>query len=386
MLKPALVLSAGTAALGVIRSLGRRGVPVVVLSHEKTEIGRVSRYAREMIHAPHPDHEAKEVVELLLRLAPRLGGGVVMPCSDGFLGAVARYKEVLLPHYRVGCPDSELAHAVLQKCITYEVAQAAGVPTPRTVLLDDPAVLERERRAVEFPILVKPVLGHSYLRQFRRKMVLAHSFDELHAAYTEAEAQGCAMMLQEFIPGPDGAGVNYNGYFWNGEPLVEFTAAKVRNAPPRIGSPRVVMSQHVPEVIEPGRRLLRALGYSGFACTEFKWDARDRSYKLMEVNGRHNMSSWLAARCGVDFPWLEYRHLAYGEVPTARDFEDGVYWIDIARDVFHTFVHRRSEGYPVARYLEPYLRRHVFAEFDWRDPLPFLNRFRRAFSRLSRSK
>jgi len=235
---------------------------------------------------------------------------------------------------------------------------------------------EQEARAASFPCLVKPVTGHQYYRVFHKKMVLAQSPTELIEAYREAAAADCAVMLQEFIPGEDARGVNYNSYFWQGEPLVEFTAAKIRNAPPQIGSPRVVMSKHIPEVIEPGRRLLRALGYSGFSCTEFKWDARDRTYKLMEINGRHNMSSRLAARCGMDFPFLEYRHLAYGEQPAQCDFEDGTYWIDLTRDAAHTAMHWRSERYSLARYLEPYLRPHVFAELDWSDPRPFLNRLR----------
>jgi len=379
-LKPALVLSTGTAALGVIRSLGRRGVPVIALYHDKSEIGWVSRYAHEAFQAPHPEHEEQALVELLLRLASRYGGGVLMPCSDGFLGAVSRHKPELARHYHVACPDPEIARTVLEKSLTYQAARAAGVPTPRTSVLESVEQTEREGRAAAFPCLVKPVTGHQYYQLFRKKMVLARSFEELMAAYREAAAAGSAVMLQEFIPGGDANGVNYNSYFWGGEPLLEFTAAKIRNAPPQIGSPRVVMSKHVPEVIEQGRALLRALRYSGFSCTEFKRDAGDGSYKLMEVNGRHNMSSRLAARCGMDFPWLEYRHLAHAERPAPCDFEDGIYWIDLTRDAAHTLRHWRRERYPLARYLEPYLSPHVLAELDWSDPRPFLNRLLSAFA------
>jgi predicted ATP-grasp superfamily ATP-dependent carboligase len=373
-LKPALVLSTGTAALGVIRSLGRRGVPVIAFYHDPSEVGWVSRYVREAIRAPHPEHEEPALVELLLGLVPRFGGGVLMPCSDGFLAAVSRHKPELARHYHVACPDAEIAKTVLEKSLTYEVARRAGVTTPRTAVLESLEQAEREGSQVSFPCLVKPVTGHRYYQLFQKKMVLAGSFEELMAAYREAAAAGSAVMLQEFIPGDDASGVNYNSYYENGEPLLEFTAAKLRSAPPRIGSPRVVRSQHVPEVIEPGRRLLRALRYSGFSCTEFKRDARDGRYQLMEVNGRHNMSSRLAARCGIDFPWLEYRHQAYGERPAPCDFEDGVYWIDLSRDVAHTLMHWRSERYGLARLLEPYLRPHVFAELDWTAPRPFRNR------------
>jgi predicted ATP-grasp superfamily ATP-dependent carboligase len=379
-LKPALVLSTGTAALGVIRSLGRRGVPVIALYYDRGEVGWVSRWVHEAIQAPHPEREEPALVELLLGLAPRFGGGVLMPCSDGFLGAVSRHKAELAQHYQVACPDPEIAKTVLEKSLTYQAASRAGVPTPHTAVLESREQAEREGRAASFPCLVKPVTGHQYYQLFQKKMVLARSFEELMAAYREAAAAGSAVMLQEFIPGGEADGVNYNSYYWDGEPLLEFTAAKIRNAPPRIGSPRVVTSRHVPEVIEPGRRLLRALRYSGFSCTEFKRDARNGSYQLMEVNGRHNMSSRLAAQSGMDFPWLEYRHLAYGERPAPCDFEDGIYWIDLSRDVAHTLRHWRSERLGLARILEPYRRPHVFAELDWSDLRPFRNRMLSAFA------
>ncbi len=130
--------------------------------------------------------------------------------------------------------------------------------------------------------------------------------------------------------------VNYNAYVWEGKVLAEFTAPHVRNGPPWFGQPRVVVSRKVPDVIEPGRRMLQALGFSGYACTEFKRDPRDGKYKVLDVNGRHNLSTMLAVRCGINFPWLHYRHLGEGVEPHAMDFREGVYWIDLVRDIGFT--------------------------------------------------
>jgi predicted ATP-grasp superfamily ATP-dependent carboligase len=127
------------------------------------------------------------------------------------------------------------------------------------------------------------------------------------AVYQQAAQSGLEVVLQEFIPGDDSLGVNYNSYFWDGEAIIEFTAEKLRNAPPRFGSPRVIMSKDMPEVIAPGRKILQAMGFHGFSCTEFKKDPRDDVYKLMEVNGRHNLSSQLAVSCGINFPWVHYK-------------------------------------------------------------------------------
>lgn len=168
--------------------------------------------------------------------------------------------------------------------------------------------------------------------------------------------------------------MNYNSYSWGGEALVEFTAAKIRNAPRDTGSPCCNVSAHVPEVVEPGRKILKAMGFDGYACTEFKRDARDGVYKLMEVNGRHNLSSLLAVRCGINFPWIQYEHLVNGMLPSACDYEAGMYWIDLVRDISALPGYLVKERYPLTQYFQPYSRPHVFAILDPKDPKPFRKR------------
>jgi predicted ATP-grasp superfamily ATP-dependent carboligase len=182
------------------------------------------------------------------------------------------------------------------------------------------------------------------------------------------------VMLQEYIPGDDVDGVNYNSYCCDGKALVEFTAQKVRMSPPEFGVPAVVVSKDVPDVLESGRRLLDALRYTGYACTEFRRDTRDRVYKLMEINPRHNRSLMLAVKCGINFPLLEYRHLVGGRVPSPATYTKGIYWIDSAKDIAAIRRYRSRGQFSLVGYVRPYLRPHVFATLDLRDPVPFLKR------------
>jgi predicted ATP-grasp superfamily ATP-dependent carboligase len=182
-------------------------------------------------------------------------------------------------------------------------------------------------------------------------------------------------MLHEYIPGDDTQGVNYNSYFWNGEPLVEFTAEKVRLAPQGFGVPRVVISKDFPEVKEPGRKILKAMNFYGYSCTEFKRDIRDGTFKLMEVNGRHNLSTLLSVKCGINFPWLMYKHLVLGDLPSASDYKSGIYWIDLTKDIIYNLAHYHKERYSLVQYLRPYISPHVFAILDWKDPKPFIKRW-----------
>jgi hypothetical protein len=94
----------------------------------------------------------------------------------------------------------------------------------------------------------------------------------------------------------------------------------------------------------------------------------------MEVNGRHNLSSLLSVRCGINFPWLQYQHLVLGQPPSAGEYQSDVYWVDITRDIGYSLMYLRYEKLPLVQYLRPYLSRHVYAIFALRDLRPFMTR------------
>jgi D-aspartate ligase len=360
--------------LGVVRALGTQGVPVIVMHYDERDMAHVSKYVSEEIWTPHPERQEEEFIAQLLEWGGRYGDGILVPACDEMLAVVSRHKEALARCYMVACPEWAITRQFIEKKYTYALAREIGVPCPQTLIPQSTSEAEAFGKAIGYPCLVKPSQGHLFWDQFRRKMTRAEDLHELMDAYQQAAALGLEVMLQEIIPGDDAHGVNYNAYFWDGQPRAEFTAEKVRNAPPLLGSPRVAISKDIPQVIEPGRKILQAMGFYGFACTEFKRDPRDGIYKLMEVNGRHNLSSLLAVRCGINFPWLEYKHLVLGELPTQTTFQTGVYWIDLTRDLGYSIRHFAKERYSPIQYIRPYVKPHVFAILDLRDPKPFVRR------------
>lgn len=371
---PAVVIAAHTMGLAVIRALGENGVPVVAISYDTKHFGRCSRYVLERIWAPHPERDEGPFLELLGRLVSRFGGSFLIPVSDEALGFVSRKKDLLRKSFVVAASDWAVTKMFIDKSETFALARACGVAVPRTVLPGSVEEADDFSRVVDYPCLVKPRQSHRYFACLGKKMSRAEDRAQLLAAYEEARSHGLEVMFQEFIPGDESQVVNYNSYFVGGEPRVEFTAQQIRKAPPVLGSPCVALSRRVPEVVEPARRILRAVGYEGFSCAEFKKDPRDGLYKLMEINARHNLSGLLAVRCGINFPWIHYRHLIEGVAPSPSGFREGVYWIDLERDIAQAAPNRRPRV-PLARFFEPYLRRHVFAVFDRRDLVPSVRRW-----------
>lgn len=369
---PAIVISKGAQGLAVTRGLGERGVRVIVLHWTDHDVARLSRYASEAIQVPHPERDGDAFIETLLSLGERLPGAVVVPTADEAVRDVARSKPALERHFVVACPDADVVERFIDKRHTYDLAIERGIPIPRTLVPQAPEDLQAFHEEVVYPCLVKPRESHRYVWHFKTKLAVVDSLPEMRSAYLAAVEAGVEVVIQELIPGPDSNGVNYNAYRWDGEILAECTARKVRLAPPRFGVPRVVVSADVPAVVEPGRDILEGLGLQGFACTEFKYDARDRTFKLLEVNGRHNLSSLLSIRCGMNFPWISYRHLTAGERPPPLRTRTGLYWIDETQDVPYSATRAGRDSRPLQEILRPWFRDHVFAVYDGDDRAPLV--------------
>ena len=109
-------------------------------------------------------------------------------------------------------------------------------------------------------------------------------------------------MLQELYLAMTHKGVNYNSYFWNGEP---FTSLQQKRSGMRHRSwvlPVLRSASTFLKCWNRDARSFRPWVSHGYSCTEFKRDARDGVYKLMEVNGRHNRSGLLAVQLWHQLP------------------------------------------------------------------------------------
>jgi|SRR5271157_1876037 len=369
---PIVILGAHTVGLGLIRSLHKLDVPIIVMYYDPKDMGYVSRYISKKFQIPSPLLEEDACINYLLEYGSRNGKSLLIPASDTALYAVSRHKQALEQCYIVACTEWQITKLYIDKQYTYALADEIGVPAPRTIVPGSIEDVERYAKTIEFPCLIKPCQSHRYFETFKRKMTRVNNLDEMMKSYQEAVTLGLGVMLQEIIPGDATCGANYNSYFWDGQPLVEFTARKLRNAPPEFGSPCAVKSEIINEVLEPGRKILRAMGYYGYSCTEFKRDPRDNIYKLIEVNGRHNLSLMLAVYCGLNFPELHYKHLVFGETPVSNEHSNGIYWTDMTRD----FIYHGMElfGPSFNNFIAPYIHKHVSALLNLEDPKPFIKR------------
>ncbi len=128
----AIVVGGDYQGLGIVRSLGRAGIPVCIIDDEHS-IARFSRYATHAVRVPTLRDE-RQTVDAILDIGRRLNLAVwvLYPTRDETVAAFARYRPELASVFRVPTADWDTMKWAWDKRNTYSLAKQLAIPTPNT--------------------------------------------------------------------------------------------------------------------------------------------------------------------------------------------------------------------------------------------------------------
>ncbi|HEY1658114.1 MAG TPA: hypothetical protein VGG14_07195 [Candidatus Sulfotelmatobacter sp.] len=369
----AVVLGGDYQGLGIVRSLGAKGIPVCVIDDEQS-ISRYSRYCTKFVKVPHL-RDGRVAVDRLLELAPRLGleGWVLYPTREELVAAISHSREELGGVFRVPTPGWECVKWAWDKRNTYRLARELGIPIPATNYPESVEELSEMDRCPG-PFALKPAIKEHFFYATKAKAWRANSHAELKTLYQKASAltgHG-EIMVQELIPGGGTQQFSYCAFFRDGEPVGKMVVRRRRQHPLEFGR----ASTYVETIDEPileelSERFLREIDYYGLAEVEFKLDPRDGQYKLLDVNLRTWGYHSLGAKAGVDFSYMLYADQTGQEVPTSRA-RPGVAWMRLTTDVPASTVSLLNGDLDWKDYLRSLRDCNVDGVFSLADPAPGL--------------
>ncbi len=209
-------------------------------------------------------------------------------------------------HYRSACSRGLLV----------ETAASLGVRTPGQRRIRDAAEARAAAADLGFPLMLKRegTCGGSGVMLVRDEAELAQAF---HAAERKARVKRAMRRLFGFRAFDDGSALTLQAFVAGGlamrtvaceagHVLAGMSFAADRLDPPITGSSTVIRPVDNAEMDEAARRLVAALGCSGFVSFDFLV-SRDGRATLIEMNARPVGSGHLAARFGHDLygAWLK---------------------------------------------------------------------------------
>jgi D-aspartate ligase len=369
----AIVIGGDYQGLGIVRSLGRRGVPVCVIDDEYS-ISRFSRYSKSFVSLANL-RDQRHVVDSLLEIGNRLGldGWILYPTREELVAALSHNRAELSKVFRVPTPDWESVKWAWDKRNTYRLAQELDIPTPVTHYpenIDQLAQLD----SLTPPFAIKPAIKEHFFYATKAKAWRANSHSELRTLFEKASelAGNGEIMVQELIPGGGSQQFSYCAFFRDGEAVGKMVVRRTRQHPLQFGrASTYVETVDIPLLEELSERFLRAIDYYGLVELEYKLDPRDSRYKLLDVNARTWGYHSLGAKAGVDFSYMLYSDQVGLPVSICKG-RPGVAWVRTTTDLPAAMIGILSGETDLKGYLRSLRDCNVEAVFSASDPLPGL--------------
>jgi D-alanine-D-alanine ligase len=269
------------------------------------------------------DHAA--LLERFARDAPDL---VVNFCDTGFRNVAAQELHVPALLEMLGVPYSGASPACMAICydkqIVRLVAAALGIPVPREICLEPDQGLPD--RADLYPALIKPNQADGSIGITKDAVVRSAAEAERYVAWLRRELPGCAILVQEYLPGAEhgvglignpGSGlealpaleVDYTRLPAGLAPILSYESKVLPDSPywteirfRRAGADEAMLAR----MRDHAKRLFARLGCRDYARFDFRC-AADGKPRLLEVNPNPAWASdgklaFMASFAGVAYP------------------------------------------------------------------------------------
>ncbi|RCW44426.1 putative ATP-grasp superfamily ATP-dependent carboligase [Halopolyspora algeriensis] len=306
--------------LGVIRSLGRLGVPVYGVHEDALAPAAHSRYLHGRWlwrpEAADPDR----VLDGLARLAERIGHrSVLLPTDDAGAILLAEHADRLRPWFRLPALARDLPRIVAGKDSLHRLCEEWDLPRPLTVLTDSWGEMLSFAAQVGFPLVAKLAAPwRSPAASGVRSTTIVRGGQELSALRRACDrAGGAALMLQEYLPGGPGSDWFFHGYCAaDSTCLPAFTGVKERSYPAQAGLTSLGRCADNPVLRRQATDVLARLSFRGIVDLDWRRDERDGQYKLLDFNPRIGAQfRLLRDRAGIDVAVAAYLDLTGQAVP-----------------------------------------------------------------------
>src|SRR5262249_9336814 len=369
---PAVVIGSGLGALGALRLLHRAGIPVYSLTAAPSVESR-SRWFRPVSGVRETLGDGAPRADLLE--ASSLERAVLIACSDSLQSAASELPPGLAARFPSSTSSPDVVSQLTSKAKFAALLKSINVPHPQTLIIDGSSSLERIAELQNGAMFLKPIDSESFTLHYGVKALWVRDLADMRVQLARIQAEGHRAILQEYVPGPASNHYLIDGFASaNGEVRALFARRRLRMHPPHFSNSAYMVSVPLSE-LEPAvqalRALLAAIRYRGIFSAEFKLDARDGIFKILEINARIWVFVEFAGRCGVDVCAMAYRDALGLPLADVSVYRSGVRLGSPYHDL--AWAHHASSNRELR--IRTWVRSWLGAQqplFNWTDPAPSL--------------
>jgi len=369
----------------IIQDLHQNGVEWIYLVDKERSAGS---YSNKIKHFFEVEMSPVSIYRVLDELHTEFEKIVIYPTNDLQLEILYELWDVIGRFCFIPTNRTNFKRC-LEKSYQYAKCEELGVPCPKTVRLNCVDGLKRLNGL--YPVIVKPITREDEKSDVFRNLVVNGEQETEKIALIESYLrQGISFIASEIVQGDGSYVCAYVCYrSQGGQILAEWTGSKLAQFPDNFGvfssatnktidlvradgdGLHVISSHNI--LIDLGRKLVEGMDLKGIVEPEFKYDCKDRQFKLMEINLRSMMWHRVGNLSGVSLPYAQYVDAVGSDKPLSRTVQCNTKWVHFVYLRYELVNLLRRKGYWTL------FRHNLFgadqvslALFEWRDPLPFL--------------
>ncbi len=234
---------------------------------------------------------------------------LLIATNDKYVRLIVENREKLDAKFVFNYPSLSIVNTLLVKDTFYNTFKN-DLELPKTLVYSCKEKPEIKNDFV-YPVILKAGNGIEYNKHpfgGMSKVYKIQTVQELMDVIQKIENSGYLdnLIIQEFIPGDDCA--LYDAVFYCGtdKKVKLMTFAQIglqERTPTGVGNATVLVNGfdehgYKEELIYKMKDFLEKIGYQGFAEFDLKYDCRDGTYKVFEINPRQARSSYYLTACG----------------------------------------------------------------------------------------
>ncbi|MDL2324472.1 ATP-grasp domain-containing protein [Ruminococcaceae bacterium OttesenSCG-928-A16] len=314
-----------------------------------------TKYSRIVKVTAVPDIDTDEVMlETLAAFAEKHPNEqkILMGCTDDYAAMIIRNREELGKNYIVPYIGAELMENLVSKENFYKYCEAFDIPYPATEIVEqdtDPAIFDMLPFA--YPIIIKPSSSIQYWKHpfaGMKKVYVAKTAQHAKEIAAKIFAAGYpdTLVVQDFIPGADSGMRVLTAYCDRNAKVKMMCYGQVlleEHTPKAVGNHAAILTEYNGPLMEKIKNFLEDVGYTGYANFDIKFDPRDNTYRVFEINLRQGRSNYYVTGAGLNIAkFVVNDRLLLQDLGEPQLFAGESFWHSIPVDIVWKYTDGRN--------------------------------------------
>ena len=232
---------------------------------------------------------------------------ILLSCAEWYTNPIVNNMEKLKEYFILPFMNKEIKDKLEDKESFYKICDEYNLPYPKTF------IVTKENKDnlninLPYPLALKPSNSTLYSEvkfEGKEKSYKINNKEELNKVINQIFSSGYNghIIVQDYIPGNDNTMYVLNCYS-NKEGKVKMMCLGhcllEEHTPYGIGNYRAIISTGDEKVYKIIQNFLEDIKYVGFSNFDLKYDYRDDTYKLFEINIRQGRSSYFTTAAGLN--------------------------------------------------------------------------------------